>query len=185
MPAARAHKPGLTPQVVVSDTVERPACSCGGRDGRLPSRPTSQPTQPPSWGCPRARRATQTTVCRGKFPLGGSVGRMVGLPVESGRGIDFLSSSALSRAVCACWPSGFCQSPKQVFLGVSGPCSCLVAGVRLCLCVLFSAALLSIITPISPSRCARLPCPEVHAACNRRGDVSAPWGALRALWALR
>ena len=95
--------------------MERPACPCGGRDGRLPSRPSSQPTQPPSWGCPRARRATQTTVWRGKFPLGGSVGRMVGLPVGSGRGIDFLSSSALSRAVCACWPSGFANHRNSFF----------------------------------------------------------------------
>ena len=36
----------------------------------------------------------------------------VGLVVESGRAIDLPSWSVSFRAVCACWASGFCQSPE-------------------------------------------------------------------------
>ena len=31
--------------------MERPACPCGGRDGRLPYRPPSRPTQTPGLSC--------------------------------------------------------------------------------------------------------------------------------------
>ena len=82
-----------------------------------------------------------TTDWRGKYPPGGCVGHSVGLPVELGRGIELSSLSALSRAVCACWASGFYQSlsiTANGILGVSSPvrasrsvcgfvCACLLA----------------------------------------------------------
>ena len=40
------------PRRRVRPRLEQPACPCGGRDGRLPSRPPSRPTQGPNWDAP-------------------------------------------------------------------------------------------------------------------------------------
>ena len=62
---------------------KQPACPCGGRDGRLPSRPPTQPAQGPNWDAPatssgplrrptaRYVRSRSVDVC-----LVGSVGRV-------------------------------------------------------------------------------------------------------------
>ena len=123
------------------------ADGAAGMPLRRPRRPTAVSAAFEADADPRPQLHAEldelppTTDWRGKYPPGGCVGHSVGLPVELGRGIELSSLSALSRAVCACWASGFYQSlsiTANGILGVSSPvrasrsvcgfvCACLLA----------------------------------------------------------
>ena len=66
------------PRRRVRPRLEQPACPCGGRDGRLPSRPPSRPTQSPELSCAVYLEPADRPAIRGKFALCGSVGRLCG-----------------------------------------------------------------------------------------------------------
>ena len=100
---------------------DRRACPCGGRDGRLPSRPPTQPAQGPNWDAPASssrplrrqstRQVRSVWVCRS---IGRSIGRvwcLVGF-VFGVPGAGCLRGGSIP-------PPGVVESRRQDFFGVS------------------------------------------------------------------
>ena len=112
----RGHAGGLD---APSDCfVTRPACPCGSRDGRLPSRPPTQPTQSHLTCAAQARAGRQAAHRRGEVPPGRfvCVCHRACQSVESGPVIDLPTWSPRSGVVCARWASGFPIPEKRILV---------------------------------------------------------------------
>ena len=127
------------------------ADGAAGMPLRRPRRPTAVSTQTPglsctlsSTSCPRPPIGEVSTL-----PVDASVTRWV-YRSSLVRGIELSSLSALSRAVCACWASGFYQSSSITANGILGVSSPVRASRSVCgfVCACLLARLLPRVAPL-------------------------------------